>query len=564
MSEAQQRRSETEAPSGIERRRADVVVIGTGVAGLACALELEGRSVDLLTKTTLSSGSSLWAQGGVAVAMGAGDSPELHAADTVAAGAGLVDPAIAELLAEEGVTAVRRLIELGAEFDRSAKGELDFGREAAHSRRRILHAHGDSTGAELVRALAERVRAVPWVQLFEGAFAAELVVAMEGTDREPAVVGVLVRHSDGRLVLHEATQVVLATGGLGQLFRFTTNPPESTGDGLALAAAAGARLVDLEFVQFHPTALAVDLDPLPLLSEALRGEGATLINDAGVRFMPAEHADAELAPRDVVARSIWKQLAGGHKVFLDGRQAIGEHFPAQFPTIFANCRQAGIDPRVELMPVVPAAHYFMGGVAVDEWGRASLPGLWACGEVSATGVHGANRLASNSLLEALVFGSRVAEAIGASSRREPEPGAAVAALGPLPDGAAAEVDPIGAFADLRQEIRALAWERLGLVRDAAGLESAKRRFAEVLGRLPAAPSEVRNLAIVGALVAASALHREESRGAHFRTDFPRPAEAWRFRQFLEVDLSGGGVAVRFAPAPETPSDDAELLATAIA
>ena len=341
----------------IERRSADVVVIGTGVAGLACALELAGMRVDLLTKTTLSSGSSLWAQGGVAVAMGAG-----NAAARAASAA-----------------AVRRLIELGAEFDRSAKGELDFGREAAHSRRRILHAHGDSTGAELVRALAERLRTAPWVSLFEGAFAAELVVAAEGPEREPAVVGVLARHSDGRFVLHEATQVVLATGGLGQLFRFTTNPPESTGDGLALAAAAGARLVDLEFVQFHPTALAVDLDPLPLLSEAPRG--------------------------------IWKQLAAGRKVFLDGRQAIGERFPTKFPTIFANCQRAGVDPRSELMPVVPAAHYFMGGVAVDEWGRASLPGLWACGEVSATGVHGANRLASNSLLEALVFGSRVAEAI---------------------------------------------------------------------------------------------------------------------------------------------------------
>ncbi len=550
--------------SFVERRTADVVVIGTGVAGLACALELSGRRVDLLTKTTLSSGSSLWAQGGVAVAMGAGDSPELHAADTVAAGAGLVDPAIAELLAEEGVTAVRRLIELGAEFDRSAKGELDFGREAAHSRRRILHAHGDSTGAELVRALAERVRTADWVSLFEGAFAAELVVAPERPEQEPAVVGVLVRHADGRFVLHEATQVVLATGGLGQLFRFTTNPPESTGDGLALAAAAGARLVDLEFVQFHPTALAVDLDPLPLLSEALRGEGATLVDDAGVRFMPAEHPDAELAPRDVVARGIWKQLAAGRRVFLDGRQAIGERFPAKFPTIFANCQRAGVDPRVELMPVVPAAHYFMGGIAVDEWGRASLPGLWACGEVSATGVHGANRLASNSLLEALVFGSRVAEAIGASARRGALPEAAAAAVAWRPDAQEKALDPIAAFADLRREIRALSWERLGLVRDAAGLELACRRFAEILRQLPSSPSEVRNLAIAGWLVATAALHREESRGAHYRSDFETASESWRFRQFVEVGMGEGEPVVRFAEPPEAPSDDAELLVTAIA
>lgn len=559
----------------MEHRTADVVIIGTGVAGLACALELPGRRVDLITKTTLSSGSSPWAQGGVAVAMGAGDSPELHAADTVAAGAGLVDPVIAELLAEEGVTAVRRLIELGAEFDRSPRGELDFGQEAAHSRRRILHAHGDSTGAELVRALAERVRTASWVQLFEGTFAAELVVVRrseEGRrDGGAGVVGVLARHPDGRFVLHEAPHVVLATGGLGQLFRFTTNPPESTGDGIALAAAAGARLVDLEFVQFHPTALAGDLDPLPLLSEALRGEGAILVNDRGERFMPAEHAEAELAPRDVVARGIWHQLAAGRKVFLDAREAVGERFPEHFPTIFANCRRAGIDPRVESMPVVPAAHYYMGGVAVDEWGEASLPGLWACGEVSATGVHGANRLASNSLLEALVFGSRVAEAIRRRPRKAPRPsagvsareraGAAASSGAGLPDGAR---DPIHSFAEERQEIRTLAWERLGLVRDREGLEIALRRFSEILLRLPAGPSEVRNLAIAGSLVAAAALRREESRGAHFRSDFPAPSEALRYRQFLDVELSGARLSVRFAPAPETPSGDALLLASAIA
>ncbi|MDQ1348747.1 MAG: L-aspartate oxidase [Acidobacteriota bacterium] len=559
------------ARAPLERREADVVVIGTGVAGLACALELAGKRVDLITKTTLSSGSSLWAQGGVAVALGAGDSPELHAADTVAAGAGLVDPVIAELLAKEGVTAVRRLIELGAEFDRSARGDLDFGREAAHSRRRILHAHGDSTGAELVRALAERVREAPWVSLFEGTFAAELVVAQDEHDGESGVVGVLARHPDGRFVLHAATQVVLATGGLGQLFRFTTNPPESTGDGIALAAAAGARLVDLEFVQFHPTALAVDLDPLPLLSEALRGEGATLVNDEGLRFMPAEHAEAELAPRDIVARGIWKQLAAGRKVFLDGRVAIGERFPKKFPTIFGNCQRAGIDPRVDLMPVVPAAHYYMGGVAVDEWGRASLPGLWACGEVSATGVHGANRLASNSLLEALVFGSRVAEAIGASARREPRPGMAGSAWSAQEEAGAGEraipgsgLDPITAFAELRREIRELAWERLGLVRDAAGLAMAQRRFAGILRQVGAAPSEVRNLAIAGTLVAAAALHREESRGAHFRSDIPESAPAWRYRQFLAVEISGADIALRFAAPPDAPSDDAELLSTAIA
>lgn len=537
---------------GIERRGADVVVVGTGVAGLACALALEGRRVDLLTKTTLSSGSSPWAQGGVAVSMGAGDSPELHAADTVAAGAGLVDPVIAELLARDGVTAVRRLIELGAEFDRSARGELDFGKEAAHSRRRILHAHGDSTGAELVRALAVRVGAASWVRLFEGTFAAELVV------EDGAVMGLLARHPDGHTVLHQAPQVVLATGGLGQLFRFTTNPPESTGDGLALAAAAGVRLVDVEFVQFHPTALAVAVDPLPLLSEALRGEGATLVNELGERFMVAEHPGAELAPRDVVARGIWKQLALGRKAFLDARQAVGERFPAHFPTIFASCQRAGIDPRVDLLPVVPAAHYHMGGIAVDEWGRASLEGLWACGEVSATGVHGANRLASNSLLEALVFGDRVAEAItatasGGSPARSNLAGAAAMRI----DRA---LDPIAAAPELRREIRDLAWGELGLVRAGAGLESARRQFARISRALPPGASEARNLAIAGALVAAAALHRMESRGAHYRSDFPQLSESFRYRQFLAAEVTDSGLSVKFAPAP---AGHAELL-TALA
>jgi L-aspartate oxidase len=539
-------------PAG-ESRESDVIVVGTGVAGLACALALDGRRVDLLTKTELSSGSSPWAQGGVAVSMGAGDSPELHAADTVAAGAGLVDPVIADLLARDGVAAVRRLIELGAEFDRSALGELDFGKEAAHSRNRILHAHGDSTGAELVRALAARVRAASWVQLFEGAFVAELLV------EEGVVAGLVARHRDGGTVVHRAPEVVLATGGLGQLFRFTTNPPESTGDGLALAAAAGARLVDVEFVQFHPTALAVDLDPLPLLSEALRGEGATLVNDRGERFMTVEHPGAELAPRDVVARGIWKQIAAGRKSFLDARQAIGDRFPEEFPTVFASCRRASLDPRVELIPVVPAAHYHMGGIAVDEWGRTSLAGLWACGEVSATGVHGANRLASNSLLEALVFGDRVAEAIGGSPR------GTVPGRRSLPRGGGSgkrlALDPIPAAADLRREIRSLAWERIGLVRDGAGLETALRQLSGILRRLPPGAAEARNLAIAGSLVAAAALRRTESRGAHYRSDFPSPSESWRFRQFLAAEVSDSGVQVSFAAAP---AGHPELLATAIA
>ncbi|HLF57535.1 MAG TPA: FAD-binding protein, partial [Thermoanaerobaculia bacterium] len=267
----------------MERTDADLVVLGTGVAGLTAALGAEGLSVRLLTKTALESGSSPWAQGGVAAAVGEGDSPELHAADTVAAGAGLVDPEVAEIVARDGVLAVRRLIEIGTEFDRGVRGELALGREAAHSRRRILHAHGDATGAELVRALAERVRRARHVVLHDRAFAVRIVV------EAGRVAGVVARHADGRVVFHTAPRVVLATGGLGQVYRYTTNPPEATGDGLLLAAELGARLVDVEFVQFHPTALAAATDPLPLLTEALRGEGAILIDELGDRFMPAEH-----------------------------------------------------------------------------------------------------------------------------------------------------------------------------------------------------------------------------------------------------------------------------------
>jgi L-aspartate oxidase len=420
---------------------AEVLVIGAGAAGLTAALGCVPRRVVVLTKTRLSAsgggGASVWAQGGVASAVGEDDNPALHAADTLAAGAGLNDASIVRLLTGEGPQRIRALLEMGARFDRDAGGQLALGREAAHSRRRILHAHGDATGAEVVRTLVEAVHHEPAIQVVDRTFALDLLI------EDGAVVGAAALRPDGRLVHYRAPAVVLATGGAGQLFLHTTNPREATADGLAMAARAGALLVDLEFVQFHPTALApspvpgplapkpvLGLDtsagpaafpgaPLPLLTEALRGEGAVLIDDEGTRFMNGEHPDRELAPRDVVARAIWKRLQAGRKVFLDARAAVGERFPQRFPTVFALCRQHGVDPRVEPMPVVPAAHYHMGGVAVDASGRTSLPGLWACGEVAATGAHGANRLASNSLLEALVFGARVAADLLAADRAAP-------------------------------------------------------------------------------------------------------------------------------------------------
>jgi len=506
--------------------RCDAVVVGTGVAGLAAALGLAPRRVHLLTKAT---------EGGVAVAVGPADTPELHAADTVAAGAGLVEEEMAALLARDGVEAIHELMRLGAEFDRAPGGELALGREAAHSRRRILHAHGDQTGAEMVRALGRHVGAEPAIRLFENAFATRLV---SGGGR---VVGVETRDAAGRRRLHLAPRVVLATGGCGQVWRHTTNPKQATGDGLALAAAAGATLVDLEFVQFHPTALAAGVDPAPLLTEALRGEGALLVDDRGERFMPAEHEAAELAPRDVVARAIWRRLAAGRRVFLDAREAVGERFPTRFPTVFEACRAAGIDPRVEAMPVAPAAHYHMGGVAVDEWGRTSLDGLWACGEVASTGVHGANRLASNSLLEALVFGGRVAESAGGEE----------AAVGAAPKlDALPDLDPFVAAPEIRAEVRDLAWNRLGLVRAGAGLAAARERLQKLHSALPSGASEARAMVAVAWLVAAAAELRRESRGAHFRSDHPEPAEEWRGRLLATAATPEGELSVCFEAVDE--------------
>jgi len=513
---------------------ADLVVVGSGVAGMTAALGADGMRVHLLTKGELASGSSRWAQGGVAAAVGAGDSPELHAADTVAAGAGLVDPEVAAIVATDGVLAVRRLIEIGAEFDRGERGELALGREAAHSRRRILHAHGDATGAELVRTLAARVREGAGVELLERTFVERLLVA---GDR---VAGVVARHADGRRVVHRAPRVVLASGGLGQLFRYTTNPPEATGDGIELAAEAGARLVDVEFVQFHPTALEVGVDPLPLLTEALRGEGAVVVDESGARFLLDDHPDGELAPRDVVARGIWRRRAAGLAVFLDARDAIGDRFPVRFPSVFEACRAAGLDPRTDRLPIVPAAHYFMGGVEVDAWGCASRRGLWACGEISSTGVHGANRLASNSLLEALVFGARVAESARAAEsgpRRRLD----------LPE--VSRIHPVSAAPEIRREVRDLAWERLGLVRDGGGLSNALSRLDELWTRLPHGASEARNLVVAATLVATAAERRRESRGAHFRTDFPEADEAWRRRQAFVASVTARGVDLAFDRAP---------------
>jgi L-aspartate oxidase len=399
----------------------------------------------------------------------------------------------------------------------------------------VLHAR-DATGAEVVRALGEALHGRGGLGVFERALALDLV--KDGG----RVAGVLARHADGAVVLHRARAVVLATGGIGQVFSRTTNPAEATGDGLALAWRAGAPLADVEFVQFHPTALDVGADPMPLLTEALRGRGARLVDEHGGRLLAGE--SPELLPRDVVARGIWAALAGGRRAFLDARAAVGDAFPAEFPTVFEACRAHGLDPRREPIPVAPAAHYHMGGVSVDLDGRTGVSGLWAAGEVACTGVHGANRLASNSLLEALVYGARVARSVADTLPHLPRP-----SLGNvvLPSVGPAETAPEPVHA-----LRSLMWDEAGLVRTGDGLRVALSRLAALERAIPSGAVEARSLATVARLVATAALARPESRGAHFRADRPATDAAWR-RRIVLVPAAGAvrvtTEAVADGPAP---------------
>ncbi len=496
----------------------DVLVIGSGVGGLTVAIETPDLQVGLLTKTRLGrGGSSPMAQGGIAAAMGPGDSPAAHATDTLAASDGLAQPDSVRVLTEEGPARIAALLALGTRFDRRADGQLALGREAAHGHARILHADGDATGAEVIRALREAVLASPSVEVFEHAFACELVT------EQGRVVGALARHAgaagvtdgaSGHLVLHLARAVVLATGGVGHAYAHTTNPAENTGDGLAMAARAGARLADLEFVQFHPTALAVGVDPMPLLTEALRGAGATLVDEGGRRFMRDFHADAELAPRDVVARAMWEMQQQGHHTLLDAREVVGDRGAAAFPTAMGHCLAHGFDPRRVPVPVAPAAHYHMGGVATDTDGRTSLPGLWACGEVACGGVHGANRLASNSLLEGLVFGARVGRDLTEAIQRV-QPVKAL--VGPVAVSPTQALDP-AVLRDVRVATRALMWRDVGLVRSREGLLRAIQELERLAARLGPGSSEAHNLLTVASAITKAALNRRVSRGAHFRID----------------------------------------------
>lgn len=493
----------------------DVVIVGAGLAGLFCALKLAPRPVTVISAAPLGQGASTaWAQGGIAAAIADGDSPEAHAADTIAVGAGLVDKTIALGLAREASARIDDLLRYGVPFDRDLEGRLAVGREAAHSERRIVHVRGDMAGQAIISALVEAVRKTPSIRVIEG-FAAEALLTEDN-----AVIGLQLRQLDNvvaRPVAIAARTVVMATGGIGHLYAVTTNPPEASGLGLAIAARAGAVIADPEFVQFHPTAIMVGRDPAPLATEALRGEGATLINNKGERFMLQRHSLAELAPRDIVARGVFAEICAGRGAFLDAREALGERFAEKFPTVYASCRSAGLDPTKDPIPVAPAAHYHMGGIAVDARGRTSIEGLWAGGEVSSTGAHGANRLASNSLLEAVVFAARIAEDIGGGTIRSP---ARLPAEAPVPRNCA-----MPALSETN--LRAMMTSHVGVIREGEGLAEAVRTFASL--ERDTGNIALRNMATAALLVAASAFNRRESRGAHYRSDYAteRPAAARR-------------------------------------
>lgn len=483
------------------------------MAGLYLALKLAPRPVYVLTSRRSSKGAaSAWAQGGIAAALSSDDSAESHAADTIAAGDGLVDPIIARMVAGEGAARVRDLDRLGVPFDRNDAGELYLSLEAAHSMPRVARVKGDTAGREIIAVMVRHAQAADHIEGLIGWRAESLLL-----DGNGGIAGALARQDDGALLALEADVTVLATGGVGGLFSVTTNPRTARGDALGMAAVVGATLRDMEFVQFHPTAIDIGRDPAPLATEALRGEGATLVNANGRRFMERYSPQAELAPRDDVARAIFAEIQAGRQPYLDCRESIGTHFPDEFPTVFKSCMSAGIDPRTGLIPVAPAVHYHMGGVATDDVGRSSLDGLYAIGECSATGLHGANRLASNSLLEAVVFGGRAAENINGSSWSERR-------------AEGVRVQPwLSMGPDVSLSMRRSMTEFCGVRRSADGLNQLIDRLDRLIDRVGRA-----NPLIASRVIAAAALAREESRGGHFRDDFPEQDTGSR-SSFLTYD-----------------------------
>lgn len=494
-----------------------VLIVGGGLAGLFTALKLAPNPVTVLAAAELGAGaSSAWAQGGIAAAIAEGDTAEKHTHDTVMAGAGLVDEAMALGMAREAGDRVRDLLAFGVPFDKDLEGHLVQSREAAHSERRIVRVRGDMAGAAIMQSLIAAVRKTSSITVHERMNAEEIIM------QDGRVAGVVARRDDGKRICYHAGEVILATGGVGHLYALTTNPVEASGIGIAMAARAGAKIADAEFVQFHPTAIDIGRDPAPLATEALRGEGAHLVNRAGERFMLKHHQDAELAPRDIVARAVFSEIGAGHGAYLDCRTAIGERFAHEFPTVYASCISAGIDPVTMPIPVAPAEHYHMGGVWTDANGRTSVKGLWAVGEVASTGVHGANRLASNSLLEAVVFGARIANAVSAS--------------GAVASEEISNSAPIEDDAETERRLRQTMTDYVGVVRDAEGLQCAISVLKNI--ERDAQSTRLRSMALAALFIANGAFQREESRGGHYRSDYTKSNSGLAKRRAVTLNELG--------------------------
>lgn len=517
----------------------DFLIIGSGIAGLSCAIELAPHgTVGVLTKEILGEGSTQWAQGGIAAVLAPEpiDSPQLHEHDTLEAGAGLCDRDAVQILVREGPLRVRQLIARGAHFDTEPTGELKLTKEAAHSAHRIVHAGGDATGREVQRSLSSSALKSVGVEIFEHTLTVDLLIV------ESRCVGVLALDTQtGELKIFRGTATILATGGLGGIYKVTTNPPLLTGDGMAMAWRAGANLMDMEFVQFHPTAFAKGpAHPRFLISEAVRGEGALLLNINGERFMPRYHARAELAPRDIVSRAIAAEMQSTQSeyVMLDLTKKTAAEIASRFPKIYSTCVAYGVDPAREPIPVSPAEHYMMGGVHADLDGQTNIPGLLACGECACTGVHGANRLASNSMLEGLVFGIRTVKAAVRLKNSAPTTKTADLRgrrIGPRTPKASAHT-----IEEAKQLVREIMWQHVGLARKTAGLSTALSNLNELFSQFGNPPPErdaieLANMINTAWLVTRAALERTESRGAHYRTDFPDTDERWHCHLLLREE-----------------------------
>lgn len=507
----------------IKSTTTDVLVIGAGLAGLMAALRLAPNAVTLLSKGPLGQeASSTWAQGGISAALDPADSPASHLADTLAVAGGIADEDVAALVTDLGPERIRDLIDLGVIFDHDDKG-LSLSREAAHSHRRVVHANGDSTGREVMRVLQLRVKEAAHITVLENAEAIDLLC------QNNQVLGATLL-KDNELQAVNAHATIIATGGIGQIYSATTNPFAACGDGLAMAARAGASLKDLEFVQFHPTAIDVETTPRPLATEALRGDGAWLVNETGKRFMLDDHPLAELAPRDIVARSIWKQIQQGHRCYLNCRASIGDAFPQHFPTVYAHCEDHDIDPTKDLIPVVPAAHYHMGGIETDNRGRTNVNGLWACGEAACTGLHGANRLASNSLLEALVFAPLVSKDVCNFLSNK-----TISAPAKVKASEQSQIQPsVVKDQDVIGELQTLNYRYIGLCRDEAGLKMLQKELDRIELNNPHPSTRLRNIMIVSRLIATTALERKESRGGHYRLDYPNSDPRYQRHSIVEL------------------------------